>query len=478
MVRTAQTTRKAAAGLVGRRWIQREYVDHQGNPVVLGKYISEEEDFTRPEGEARFIMQIYSSIPLQESDYGKIDGYLSESDLFRTPKFEIYSYRPRNALACVEHQRHEIAYRKHLHVEAKAAGQSTEAIPPLTPMAEKLSESRDRVEFCIFLASESFRAGFIGMQRKALGTGPQWIYFDRRNPSGVSEIPMVERLHDHEIRREVWELEVISKTYQERLDSDVMETISNIMAPIVIMSSIMDWTRMRQPSPSPSPSDDPRHIMNALTQQIQGLQILQGIVIFSTLSMLLFWAISRTLQTFYKPLRASSPQALLPISLPTKQYISGFTCQALRCHPSFLNTLNLCKTRSLLWVPYRRWTLRSVGEHFLSVPRIGLMECLTPAGYSQSCSTGHPSPNQVLFIKATSDYPPDGDDDELWMEVRRSAGMPEVARRLAVLAVEEHQAGVADTRGVLSPEEHSAVWSAASESYKERQNCLRRDGDW
>lgn len=128
-------------------------------------------------------MQIYSSIPLQESDYGKIDGYLSESDLFRTPKFEIYSYRPRNALACVEHQRHEIAYRKRLHVEAKAAGQSTEAIPPLTPMAEKLPESRDRVGFCIFLASESFRAGFIGMQRKALGTGPQWIYFDRRNPS-------------------------------------------------------------------------------------------------------------------------------------------------------------------------------------------------------------------------------------------------------------------------------------------------------
>lgn len=80
----------------------------------------------------------------------------------------------------------------------------------------------------------------------------------------------------------------------------------------------------------------------------------------------------------------------------------------------------------------------------------------------------------MLFIKVTSDYSPDGDDDEHWMEVRRSAGIPEVARRLAVLAVEEHQAGVADTREVLSPEEHSAVWSAASESYKESRIVLGR----
>lgn len=159
-------------------------------------------------------MQIYSAIPIQESDYGKVHDYLSVKDTPRTPKFEIYSYRPRNALACIEHQRHEIAYRKRLHAESKAAGQSTEALPPLRPlipMAQKLPRSRDRVGFCIFLTSESFRAGFNRMQRKSFGTGSQWIYFDRRIPTGLSEIPMVGRLYGFEIRSEVWELEVISK---------------------------------------------------------------------------------------------------------------------------------------------------------------------------------------------------------------------------------------------------------------------------
>lgn len=78
----------------------------------------------------------------------------------------------------------------------------------------------------------------------------------------------------------------------------------------------------------------------------------------------------------------------------------------------------------------------------------------------------------VLFMKVTSNYPPDGDDDELWMDVRRSAGMPEVARRLAMLAVEKHQAGAADTRRILSREEYSTVWSTLPESYKERQERL------
>lgn len=84
----------------------------------------------------------------------------------------------------------------------------------------------------------------------------------------------------------------------------------------------------------------------------------------------------------------------------------------------------------------------------------------------------------VLFIKVISDYPPDGDDDELWMEVERSAGMPEVTRKLKMLAVEEHQAGFVDTRKALSPEEHSAVCFAALESYRARQGRLRQGGNW
>lgn len=52
--RTAQAAWKAVPDLVGRRLAQHEYVDHQGNPVVLGKYISD--DFTRPENKAGSIM--------------------------------------------------------------------------------------------------------------------------------------------------------------------------------------------------------------------------------------------------------------------------------------------------------------------------------------------------------------------------------------------------------------------------------------
>lgn len=138
-------------------------------------------------------------------------------------------------------------------------------------MAKKLPERRDRVGFCIFLlASEGFWTGFIRIQRKACGTGPQWIYFGLRAPCGVPDIPMVECLYDYEIRPEVWELEVISKIYPKRLDSDVMETIPNVMNSD--HNYELDYgLNDDEGQPTPSPSDDARHTMDALTQQIQSL---------------------------------------------------------------------------------------------------------------------------------------------------------------------------------------------------------------
>lgn len=501
MARTAQTAPRAGTvDVLSDRWAQREYVDHQGNPVVLGKFIQHDEEFTQPVGRARYTVQIYSAIPIQENDYEKLDDYLSETDPPDAPKFEIYSYRPRNALSCVEHQRHEIAYRKRLHAEAEAAGQSTEALPPLIPMAEKLCKSRDRVGFCLFLTSESFRA--------VLGTGPQWIHFDRRIPSGLSEIPIVERLEGFGVHPELWELEAIAKNHQRRVGSDIRWAITRICR-----GGELDYgLDQDEGQPVPSLFDDPGHIMEVLTQQMQGLSfdtlhltrglgpeavtVTNGASDFSeecnlqyivyvpflgniqnpadllettarlfTASIVAHISAIKTVRFEFRVPDSSSVSSILP-EHPQSLQVPQFTSGALQN----LDHMKSQRERVLPLDPkdrvYDKQRLLDPCKLFAVV--LDRPSFITEPG--------------VMFLQVTSEYPPpperransSGFGDGHWMEVRRSAGMPEVARRLAMLTVEECQGGYADTRRVLSQEEYSAMWSAVPESYKERQKRLRR----
>lgn len=492
MVGTAQTALRAGrVDVLSGRWAQREYIDHQGNPVVLGKFIQHDEEFTQPKGRARYTVQIYSVIPIQENDYEKLHNYLSETGPPDAPKFEIYSYCPRNAISCVEHQRHEIAYRKRLHAEAEAAEKSTEALPPLIPMAEKLRQSRDRVGFCLFLTSGSFRADPIKKNYAVMGTGPQWIHFDRRISSGLSGIPIIERLEGFGVHPELWELEVIAKNHQRCVGSDIRWATTRICH-----GGELDYGLDQDEGQLvPSLLDDPGHIMETLTQQMQGLPLdalhlsrgpgsetvtvtnaasdfseecnLQYIVyvpflgniqnpadLLETTARLFTASIVANLPAI-KTVRfefcvpdSTSVSSILP-KHPQPLQVPQFTSGALQ-------NLNLMQSQRVRVLPLDHKDQVYDKQRLLDPCRLFAVVLDRPSFITEP---------GVMFLQVTSEYPPpperpangSGFGDGHWMEVRRSAGMPEVARRLAMLAVEECQGGHADTSRVLSREEYSAM---------------------
>ncbi|KAJ6078655.1 hypothetical protein N7467_008408 [Penicillium canescens] len=110
MARTAQTARRDDES---PEWHQRQYLDHEGNPIILGK-LSKAREFNEPEGNHQYRLQVYTKVPIQPDNYDSITAYLfgiTELGPFR----KIYTSTQPNAFACVEHQRREIAYRKRLH---------------------------------------------------------------------------------------------------------------------------------------------------------------------------------------------------------------------------------------------------------------------------------------------------------------------------------------------------------------------------
>ncbi|KAJ6066025.1 hypothetical protein N7499_012099 [Penicillium canescens] len=115
-----------------RRWIQREYADHEGNTVILGKVAAaNESQFYRPEDGEAYRLQVHSTTPIQPEELNKLYQYFC-FDLSKLPFLEIYSYNPPDGLACVEHQRREVAHRKRLQAEQRE-GEYDQPLPPLIP---------------------------------------------------------------------------------------------------------------------------------------------------------------------------------------------------------------------------------------------------------------------------------------------------------------------------------------------------------
>ncbi|RJE24129.1 hypothetical protein PHISCL_03564 [Aspergillus sclerotialis] len=221
MARSTQTAPPSRAP----RWIQRQYIDHQGNTVVLGKVSDEGSDFHEPSGRGAYRLQIYSKAPIQPQDYEKLHRYLV-NDTETGPILEIYSYNPPDPLACVEHQRREIVHRRRLHADSN---RSRDELPPLIPTLRYKSEDFSS-GFCILLTSESYQAGQIVQERKERGSAPFWIYFDRRLPSEIRELDLTSRLsasvHDVsnfvqlgiQVFPEARDIEVSIKNSQEKMD--------------------------------------------------------------------------------------------------------------------------------------------------------------------------------------------------------------------------------------------------------------------
>jgi hypothetical protein len=188
MARTAQTARDPSDEPI--RWIQREYVDHEGNTVILGKVTAYASKFYLPEDGEAYRLQVYSTTPIQPEELQKLYEYFC-SEVSHPPFLEIYSYNPPDGLACVEHQRRETAHRKRLQAEQRQ-GEYDESLPPLIPMMRTGFDDQFMSGFCFLLTSESYLLGSFPDNDHC--TGPWWITFDRNLPSTVNKLDLIKRL--------------------------------------------------------------------------------------------------------------------------------------------------------------------------------------------------------------------------------------------------------------------------------------------
>lgn len=171
-------------------WKQvRTYADHLGHPVVLEQYVSPEYE---PDPELETTFQVYSLVPLDD-DHDALREYLMQtfSDDEVKPLFEIYSYRPPDGFACIEHNRIEIARRKQQH--------HSEVKNPL-PLIPRFNRpySFSNVGFCVLLRSHSYRVGNMQDSEEAdkIGEGPDLLYFNRTFSSTCTEVDMVQHMRE------------------------------------------------------------------------------------------------------------------------------------------------------------------------------------------------------------------------------------------------------------------------------------------
>ncbi|KAJ5598593.1 hypothetical protein N7537_008677 [Penicillium hordei] len=268
MARTSQIARDSTEEPI--RWIQRTYVDHQGNPVILGKVASYGRQFYQPEPNEleEYRLQVYSTAPILPEEFNNLYEYFySEFDQF--PFLEIYSYNPPDGLACVEHQRHEVAYRKRLH-----AGQR-EDLPPLIPTMKIGFKDEFMSGFCFLLTSKSYLQG--AYRDNDHGTGPYWITFDRSLPAATTKLPIIKRLGrpatelqtftewgisvDPEIR----DINVDITTDQNGFGFDIKDLMIGRCSTYVYGQ--FDYGLYEPPPPAPSKTPTIQYIQEALEQQ-------------------------------------------------------------------------------------------------------------------------------------------------------------------------------------------------------------------
>ncbi|KAJ6094080.1 hypothetical protein N7467_002925 [Penicillium canescens] len=164
MARTAQSAWREDES---PEWHQRQYLDHEGNTVILGK-LSKVREFNEPEGNYQYSLLVYTKAPIQAENYDTLFAYLfGITD--PGPFLEIYTTTQPSAFACVEHQRREIVHRKRLHV--------------LKPSGSY-----------IFLTSDSYLAIRYQEKGNQLRTTPLAINFSQRSPTEVREVELEYRV--------------------------------------------------------------------------------------------------------------------------------------------------------------------------------------------------------------------------------------------------------------------------------------------
>ncbi|KAJ6186194.1 hypothetical protein N7519_007495 [Penicillium mononematosum] len=464
MARTAQIARGPSDP--PRRWIQREYAGHEGNTVILGK-ISSESQFYQPEPEEleAYRLQIYSTAPILPEEFNKLYEYFfSEFDQF--PFLEIYSYNPPDGLACVEHQRHEIAYRKRLH-----AGQGKDQFMS---------------GFCFLLTSKSYLKG--AFRDNDHGTGPWWISFERSLPAAVKKLPMIKRLGrpatelqtfkewgisvDSEIR----DINVDITTDQRGFGFDMKDLMlgrySTYETPI--LQHIQE--ALEQQQTAEIQSIDPKVLRltwgpekSTLTvtnnpwdgecdlQYVIYVQFLAGIEEERTA------VLETTARTFTAGLMSHLPVSktmYFEFRIPDSSFLSslissppnGFDIGAAHEFEPGSGTFIRALPQGS-----RDYSFRPYAHHYFTV-------VLDKPSFIQEPG--------VLFFTIWSDPSPEVEIDpdtttDRVIETRRSAGIHELTRRLAMLSVEEN---VQDSARKLTREEHRELLSLSPEEYEQKMN--------
>ncbi|CAP80281.1 hypothetical protein E8E15_007562 [Penicillium rubens] len=502
MARTAQIARGPSDP--PRRWIQREYADHEGNTVILGK-ISSESQFNQPESEEfeAYRLQIYSTAPIQPEEFNKLYEYFfSGFDQF--PFLEIYSYSPEDGLACVEHQRHEVAYRKRLHV-GQGEGEDNESLPPLIPTMRTGFKDHFMSGFCFLLTSKSYLKG--AFRDNDHGTGPWWISFERSLPAAVKKLPMIKRLGGPATELETfkeWGISVDSEirdinvditTDQSGFGFDMKDLMVGRYSTYVYGK--IDYGLHEPPPPSPSEETPTlQHVQEALEQQkMAEIQSIDSEVLRltwgpenSTLTVtnnpsdgecdlqyviyVQFLAhieqertavLETTARTFTAGIMSHLPlpksmyfEFRIPDSDSLSSLISsppnGFDIGASHEFEAGSGTFIRALPQGS-----RDYSFRPYAHHYFTV-------VLDKPSFIQEPG--------VLFFTIWSDPLPEVDIDpdtttDRVIETRRSAGIYEATRRLAMLSVEDN---VQDSPRKLTQEEHAELLSLSPEEYEQQMN--------
>lgn len=163
------------------RWVAQHYRDHANQPAIFMTLKA-----TNPDASGDHLPQIaiqaYSTVPLSlnsedesEDDATSVCQYLS-SELsaypLKTLSFEIYAPQS-DVFACVEHQRREILHRKH-HRPGE------DFFPGIAKVASN-SDNQLLQGFLLVMTSYSFRAKWHRLKYEA-ESGPLWVNFNRSFP--------------------------------------------------------------------------------------------------------------------------------------------------------------------------------------------------------------------------------------------------------------------------------------------------------
>ncbi|BCS22505.1 uncharacterized protein APUU_30730S [Aspergillus puulaauensis] len=494
MARTAQTARDPNAEPV--RWIQREYADHEGNTVIAGKVASYGRQFYRPEEGEAYRFQVYSTTPIRPEELNQLYGYFC-FDLNWLPFLEIYSYNPPDGLACVEHQRREVAHRKRLHAEERE-GEYDESLPPLIPTMRTGFNEGFMSGFCFLLTSKSYLQGTFPDNDH--GTGPWRISFDRNLPCAMKKLGLITQLDDPAtdletfaewgiaVNPEMRDINVDITTDQSVIHFDMKELMRRIYSTHIYGE--IDYGLHEPPPPAPcEETPTSQYILEVLEQQQQTAEVQSADL--DSLRLTIGTESNTVTATnsssdgecdlqyvvyvkFLAHIEQEKTAALLETTART------FTAGIISCLPAsktvyFEFRIPGSSLSSLLSAAPNGFDVGALHEYDGSVmrvqPRIGREVYTRPlSAHFFTVVLDKPAVIQepsVLFYTLWSDplqyIEPQVTDSVI--ETGRSAGIREAARRLAMLAVEEN---LQDSPRKLTKEEHRELLSLSPEAYEQK----------